>query len=298
MKNMAEQISTTPEYLTVRELAELLRIKERKVYELASSGEVPVSRVTGKLLFPEREIRAWIDAGRSGGDSVAGRPGIFLGSHDPLLEWAIRKSKCGLASQFDGSLDGLARFADQGGVATGLHLADPETGEWNVPEVRERFASQNVVLVAWATRRRGLVMRPTEAGTIRALDDMRGRNLVPRPEATGTQALFERMLAEEGLALSEMTMSETAPSESDAILAVVQGLGEVAFGLESFARHYGLHFVPLVEERFDLLIDRRAWFEPTLQALFSFCDTENFRSYAADLAGYDANDLGAVRWNA
>ena len=49
------------EYLTTRELAELLRIKERKVYDLAASGKVPCSRATGRLLFPRAEIEAWIE---------------------------------------------------------------------------------------------------------------------------------------------------------------------------------------------------------------------------------------------
>ncbi|WP_407943286.1 helix-turn-helix domain-containing protein [Mangrovicoccus ximenensis] len=61
------------EYLTVRELAELLRLKERKVYDLAASGELPCSRATGKLLFPAAEIRAWIEGAR-GGRSMAAAP--------------------------------------------------------------------------------------------------------------------------------------------------------------------------------------------------------------------------------
>jgi excisionase family DNA binding protein len=59
------------EYLTVKELADLLRLKERKIYDLASSGAVPCSKATGKLLFPAAEIRAWIEQAKSGG--VAGR---------------------------------------------------------------------------------------------------------------------------------------------------------------------------------------------------------------------------------
>ena len=48
------------EYLTTQQLAELLHIKERKVYDLAAAGEVPCSRVTGKLLFPRRQIEEWM----------------------------------------------------------------------------------------------------------------------------------------------------------------------------------------------------------------------------------------------
>lgn len=147
--------STTPEFLTVRELAALLRIKERKVYDLAASGDLPVSRVTGKLLFPDKEVRAWIASGRSGGATASVRPPIFLGSHDPLLEWAVRQSGCGLATRFDGSFDGLTRFAAGEGVACGLHVRDEATGDWNVPKVASAFADDNAVLVSFARRSRG-----------------------------------------------------------------------------------------------------------------------------------------------
>ena len=52
--------SNTPEYLTTREVAELLRVKERKVYEMAAAEEIPCRRVTGKLLFPRAELEAWL----------------------------------------------------------------------------------------------------------------------------------------------------------------------------------------------------------------------------------------------
>ena len=124
-----------PEFMTVPELAALLRIKERKVYDLAASGEVPCTRATGKLLFPERGIRAWLDDHSDGGLAKPPRPAVLLGSHDPLLDWAVRESRCGLASYFDGSSDGLTRFLAREGVAAGLHLLDAEGREWNIPTV-------------------------------------------------------------------------------------------------------------------------------------------------------------------
>ena len=49
-----------PEFLTTKEVAALLRIKERKVYELVAEHAIPVSRVTGKLLFPREMVEAWV----------------------------------------------------------------------------------------------------------------------------------------------------------------------------------------------------------------------------------------------
>jgi putative molybdopterin biosynthesis protein len=70
-----------PEYLTTRELADLLRIKERKVYDMAAAGEVPCSRAMGKLLFPRAEVEAWLAASASGPRVGAGHATAPGGDH-------------------------------------------------------------------------------------------------------------------------------------------------------------------------------------------------------------------------
>jgi excisionase family DNA binding protein len=227
------------DYLTVRELAELLRLKERKVYDLAARGDVPCSRATGKLLFPAGEIRAWIEGATSGG--VAGtappapRPPILLGSHDPLLDWAVRQSQCGLACFYDGSRDGLERFARREGMATGLHIHDAGSDSWNIPAVREMAGGLNAVLVGFATRRRGLVFRG-KGPAPKGLGDLKGLRLVPRQAGSGTDSLLQGLASKAGLDLREVQRTEVARTEDDAVEAVRRGEGDVAFGLEAVAR--------------------------------------------------------------
>jgi excisionase family DNA binding protein len=287
------------EYLTTRELAELLRIKERKVYDLAASGEIPCSRAMGKLLFPRRAVDAWLVGGGSGFDTPPARqaPAVFLGSHDPLLEWALRESRCGLATFFDGSLDGLQRFENGEGIVTGLHLFDPTTGDWNVPIVRRRFADRPVVLVEWAWRRRGFVVADHDRDGIRRVEDLRGLRVVPRQPEAGCQGLLEHLLREAGVAETEIAFTAPARTESEAALAVFEGKADVAFGLESLAAQYRLAFVSVTDERFDLLVDRRSWFEPPFQTLLDFCRSAPFRARLAEIRGYDATAFGRVHFN-
>ncbi|MGY9045660.1 hypothetical protein P775_00200 [Puniceibacterium antarcticum] len=289
-----------PEFLTVRELADLLRIKERKVYDLAATGAVPCSKVTGKLLFPESEIRAWIARGSSApaGMDTAPRPHVFLGSHDPLLDWALRQSRCGIAIYFDGSLDGLDRFDAGEGIASGLHIFDTGAQVWNLPAVRPRFAAQNVVLLAFASRRRGLILPPGGGARISGIADLTGCRIAPRQPESGTHGVFEHLRAAAGLAPDALRYTDTARSEADAVMAVQSGDADAAFGLEALARPYGLDFVPVIEERFDLLVDRKAWFDAPMQQLVAFFQSEAFVRHAASLGGYDIRDIGTVRWNA
>jgi excisionase family DNA binding protein len=296
---MSEPAFPEHDYLTVKELAALLRLKERKVYDLAASGAVPCSRATGKLLFPSAEIRTWIAQAQTGGpmSQTGPRPAIVLGSHDPLLDWAIRQSSCGLASFFDGSLDGLARFARGEGLAAGLHVYDAATDSWNVPTVSERAADQNAVLIRFATRQRGLVYRAGD-GAPGCLADLPGLRFVPRQPESGTDRLFRDIAARDGLDLSRLTLSDLARTEDEAVEAVRRGAADATFGLEAVARGYGLEFLPVIREQFALLVDRKAWFDPQMQRLLAFCRSDAFAAKAQAYGGYDITDLGTVVWNA
>lgn len=299
---MEETETTFPdhEYLTVKELADLLRLKERKIYDLASSGTVPCSKATGKLLFPAAEIRAWIERAKSGG--VAGspsgsRPPIILGSHDPLLDWAVRQSRCGLASYYDGSLDGLDRFVRGEGIAAGVHIHDAASDKWNVPAVSKSAVDQNAVLIAFAKRRRGLVYRADGAGPS-GLSDLVGKRIVPRQPESGTDTLFRELARKSDIDVSQLDFTDLARTEDEAVEAVRRGEADTAFGLEAVARSYGLDFLPVIEEEFALLLDRKAWFEAPMQKLIAFCGTKQFADRAQAYGGYDVEDLGKVFWNA
>jgi len=287
------------EFLTTRELADLLRIKERKVYELAAADEVPCLRVTGKLLFPREAIDAWLAHHTSGGEAATTgeRAEVFAGSHDPLLDWALRESGAGLATYFDGSLDGVERFANRQAIAAGMHVYDTETGQWNVPLVTARFAHQPVVLIEFAWRERGLIVAPDRADAPQEVAGLRGRRIVPRQAAAGSQGLLEHLLAEAGIGADEIEMTSPARTETDAALAVLEGQADAAFGLEGLARRHRLDFVPVIRERFDLLVDRRAWFEPPLQRFADFCGSKPFQDKAREMHGYDVAGLGTVCFN-
>ncbi len=285
-----------PDYLTTRELADLLRIGERKVYDLASGGEVPHVRALGKLLFPRAEITAWLAASRRGPEVAAPTlPPIVAGSHDPLLDWALRDSGSGLASFFDGSFDGLERLATGQAQAAGLHIAEP--GGWNVTSLRARLGDAPVVLIELARRRRGLLLAPEVTG-IAGIADLAGRRVICRQPSAASHHRMRALLAEAGLDEAEiLPVDPPARTEQELALALREGKGEAGFGLGAMAATYGLGFVPIGEERFDLAIWRRAFFDPPMQRLMAFLRSPAFATRAAELGGYDLTHLGTVHHN-
>lgn len=292
-------MATQSEYLTTTELAELLRIKERKVYDLAASGKVPCSRATGKLLFARTQINSWLADNSSGFSITVPKPraNIFLGSHDPLLEWALMESRSGLASFFDSSFDGLERYQNHEGIATGLHIYDAASNQWNVPVVAERFSHEPAVLVEWAWRSRGLIVASGTRDEFKNITSLAGKRFVPRQAEAGSQQLFNHLLAAAGITPDQLELISAARGETYAAQAVQEGKADAAFGLEALAKQYQLDFIPLTKERLDLLVDRHFWFENPMQNLLSFCAQKPFRTRAAELGGYNVSNLGHVLFN-
>ena len=287
------------DYLTTREVAALLRVKERKVYDLVSSGDLPARRVTGKLLFARAEIESLLTgASQAAPAPQQPRPDVLVGSHDPLLDWALRESGSGLPAFFDGSLDGLRRFGEGAGIACGMHIFEPEAEDWNVAHVTRAFDGQPLVLIEFARRRMGLITAADTTPPIATIADLRGRRVALRQATAGGRVLFDHLLAQSGLAVDDLdAVPVPARTETDVAAMVAGGEADAALGLESMARQFRLAFHPLIEERYDLLVDRRAWFEPPLQALTGFCRTRAFAGHAAALGGYDISGFGTVRWN-
>jgi putative molybdopterin biosynthesis protein len=287
--------------MSTREVADYLRIKERKVYDLVRAGRIPSTRVTGKWLFPKRLIDQWVAAHTEmPADAVPLAPKVAVGSHDPLLDWAIRESGSDLALLAGGSLDGLRRFADGQAMLCGLHLRDGATGDYNLPFLRPLLAGRDVVLIHWAWRKQGLVVaaqNPLGIGGLADLKKKRAR-LALRQAGAGSQVLLQGLLEAEGLALTALKAADSvARSETDLALMIQEGKADAGLAIEAAARQFRLDFIPLERERFDLVVQRRAYFEPALQTLFSFARTNDFEDRAKRLGGYDVAETGRVMEN-
>lgn len=295
---MQQVAAPAPEILTVAEAAAHLRLSERKLYALVQARRVPVARIDGRLLFPRRLLDAWLLGHLEGPPVARAAPPVLTGSHDPLLEWAVRESGCSLALLTGGSGDGLQRFARGEAVAAALHLREPDGG-YNLAHVRG-LGLPDLVLIAWARRRQGLLLPLHREGTVASIADVvtQELRLVRRQSDSGGQVLLRHLLAEAGLADDAVRWAPSiARTDTDLAAAILDGAGDCGVGIEAVARRFRLGFVPLAEERFDLLLRRHDYFEPPIQKLLAFAATPGLADQAAHLRGYDLAELGRVRLN-
>ena len=285
------------EYFTTEELAGFLRVKSRKVYDLVSKDQVPYSRVMGKLLFSKKEIKNWISGEKNEITNNKNVPDVILGSHDPLLELAIKQSKSGIAMSFDGSTEGLERFNLNQGIASGLHIFDEDSKNWNIPIVQKYLKKQDFVLMEWAKRERGLIFKTKTNNNKKSINDFIGHRLVTRQPGSGSDNYLKNLFKSHNISYSDFVMTEIAYSENDAVLHILSEQADVTLGLECEAKKYKLEFIPIVTERFDLIVDRLFWFEKPFQKLLKYTRTKDFFQTASKFSGYNIDDLGTVHFN-
>ena len=288
--------------LTTDEAAAYLRLSERKLYELVASAAVPCTKVTGKWLFPKAALDRWLSAGLLMPTFAhAPAPPIVGGSHDPLLEWALRESASGLASLPEGSEAGLRRLARGEITAAAIHLhrLDGHDEVANCDAVASAAGLHDAVVIAVARRDHEPLLaadNPLQLSDVASIAAKRAR-LALRPQGAGAQLLLLALVARAGFALEALTLVRPACATGvDIAQAVRAGRADCGIATRAVAQTAGLDFVPLTWERFDLALRQRDYFLSGLQALFKFVRTATFRERASELTGYDVSEAGNVRW--
>jgi putative molybdopterin biosynthesis protein len=288
---------------TTAEAAAYLRLKERKIYEMVAEGTVPCTKVTGRWLFPKAELDQWLasSVSRPNGMVVAEPAPIVAGSHDPLLEWALRESGSGLATLAVGSEAGFNRFVAGEGSAAAIHLhalEDPEA-DANVAIMSDRSDLQDAVLIAFCRREQGFLLAPGNPLKISTIEDVAARRarITMRPKGAGAQLLLLALLHRAKVTLDQLNaVGPVSPTGPDIAQAVRAGRADTGIATRGVANAAGLDFVPTVWEPFDLVMRQRDYFHPPLQALVRFLRSDDLASRAQELGGYDMSAAGTVRF--
>lgn len=288
--------------LTTAEAAAYLRIKERKLYELVGEAAIPCTKVTGKWLFPRGDLDRWLLAGmtRPAGVMPAEPPPIVGGSHDPLLQWALAESGAGLAMLPEGSEAGYRRLLAGEVLAAAIHFhaLDAPEADANVAVVAGEPALYDAVLFGFAAREQGLVVAAANPLALSSLGDAvrRSARLARRPEGAGAQQLLRALMQRDGVAAADLQVALTAPTGPDIAQAIRAGHADCGIATRAVATAAGLAFVPLVTERFDILVRQRDSYRAPMRAFLALLASPAYAQRAAELGGLDVSAAGSVRW--
>ena len=227
----------------------------------------------------------------------AARALIITGSDDPLLARLAQLARTTTHSV--GSIGGLLALAQHQADLAGAHLLDAETGEYNLPFIKHLLPEEPVVLINLAFRENGLIIARGNPKNIRGVRDLARRKdpvrFINRGRGTGTRLLLFSKLRAAGIDPKSLNEWDHAVATHDAIAAAVStGAADVGPGLRATAVAWNLDFIPLGDERYDLIIPRDELESARLEPILSALHSDRFRKAAEKLAGYDLARSGKI----
>jgi putative molybdopterin biosynthesis protein len=240
----------------------------------------------------EVDVRLYVPAGELNKTILA------IGSHDISLDLmaqflAMRERR--LASANVGSQGGLVALRRGEAHLAGSHLLDPETGEYNIRYIREYLPAIPVKLVTLVGRQQGLLVQPGNPKRIHSIEDLARPEVtfVNRQRGAGTRVLLDYHLGRLGIAGEQVKGYSLEEYTHLAVAAAVaSGRADCGLGIAAAAQALQLDFVPLYQERYDLVIPAETYASPLLAPLLELLHEPAFRQAVAMLPGYEVERMG------
>ena len=227
---------------------------------------------------------------------------LAIGSHDlaiGILEDRLKLThpECKIAATNVGSLGGLFALERRETHIAGCHLLDPDTGAYNIPDIKRMIPDTPVVLVHLARREQGLIVKRGNPKKIAGLDALARPDLmfVNRQPGSGTRVLLDYELKRLQMNPAGIRGYEREEFTHMAVgVAVASGLADAGLGVRSAANALGLDFIPVGEEQYDLVFLRSFFDSEKGRRLLDTIRSQGFKRAVNDLGGYDTTRAGEI----
>ncbi|WP_159881621.1 helix-turn-helix transcriptional regulator [Paenibacillus puerhi] len=308
---MTDELSYTTE-----DIAKLLKISKLTVYDLIKKGELPAYRVGRQMRVDATDLELYKQQAREGRASrtaspsanlprwkteEGGRPLVITGqdvSLDILSRHIEKHTKAyrPLRSHA-GSLDSLIAMYQGRADIVSTHLLDGDTGDYNLPYIRRILSGFSYVVVNLVTRAAGLCVQPGNPKQITGWEDLRRDDIriVNREKGAGARVLLDEQLRLHGI--SPRQVRGYADEESNHLGVagqVVSGAADTGVGIEKAAALVGAEFIPLIRERYDLVMLKNDANLEWLDAVLSVLKSDPLRKELALVQGYDLSMTGTI----
>ncbi len=227
---------------------------------------------------------------------------VMIGSHDNTIdlladELIKRDGRFFLTSSHVGSMGGLMAIKRGHAHLAGSHLLDPETGDYNFPYIRRYLKNIPVKVVNLVHRQQGLIVQKGNPKNIRGIEDLTREDVmfVNRQRGSGTRILLDFHLAQLGIDANQIKgYQQEEFTHMGVAVNVLSGSADVGMGIYAAAHALGLDFIPVVSERYDLIIPEAFWNDEKIQMVISIIRNEEFQERILELGGYDISETGKV----
>jgi putative molybdopterin biosynthesis protein len=223
-----------------------------------------------------------------------------IGSHDMTLDLIaqfLAEYDRRLASANVGSLGGLVALRRGEAHLAGSHLLDPETGEYNLSYLPDYLFNVEVKVMGLVGRQQGLIVKKGNPKGIKDLEDLVRQDVtyVNRQRGAGTRVLLDYHLDLKGMdKINIQGYAQEEYTHLGVAAAVASGRADCGLGINAAADALAMEFIPLFEERYDLIIPVEYFDSPLLAPLLTVLERPDFREAVEALSGYDTKPLGKI----
>ena len=226
----------------------------------------------------------------------------FSGSHDMVVAWMATHfgeiaAGCTLKLNFSGSLSGLTSLQKGEADIAGTHLWDESTETYNVEVVKSMFPEGGIALITMAQRRLGFMLKPGNPRQIHAVKDLARPEVkfVNRQSGSGTRVFLDAQLRKNKIDAARIVgYADERSTHSEIAAEVAQSRADTGIGLEAAAKAYGLEFIPLTTERYDLALRESTFQLPAIQQMVNWLKSDAFHDLLRRLGGYEHTQSGLV----
>ena len=227
---------------------------------------------------------------------------IVTGSHDLILDILRNElqdnfSNYRLVSFNVGSMGGLIALKQNRTHLATAHLLDPESGEYNFPYLKRIIPQKELVVVNLAYREQGMIVKKGNPKNIKELRDLTRGDIkfINRQKGSGTRILLDYLLKKKGInPLNIRGYSQEEYTHLMIASTVAEGNADVGLGIFSAAKVFGLDFIPIAKERYDIIIPKDYYHSLKIQRLLNIIRSDEFKKKALSLGGYDLSQSGKV----
>ena len=227
---------------------------------------------------------------------------VIMGSHDPLIDVVtdiIRKNYQNeyVSSVHVGSIGGIMALKRNETHASGIHLLDEQTGEYNISYIKKYFGNSKIFLIKGVKRVQGFMVAPGNPKSIKEISDicLEGISYVNRQKGSGTRILLDYLLKKNGKSASSIYGYEREEFTHMTVGALIaSGKADAGMGIYSAAKIYGLDFIPVCEEEYDFIIPERYIGLEKVQHFIEVLKSKQFKEELHDMGGYTFENIGEI----
>ena len=236
----------------------------------------------------------------------AGLPTIrFIGSHDPVVELLFEFLKHApipveFSVSFKGSMNGLIALYRREAEITGMHLWDNVTKDYNISHVKHVIADESVCIVNLVQREQGFIVAPGNPIQLHTWEDLtkEGVRFINRQKGSGTRLRVDSYLQTENISPDRIFgYGHEESTHSDLACLIANGQADVGVGVKAAAQRLGLDFIPLFQERYDLVSMGQTIKTVGWKQLLNVLNSSGFIQAINQQNGYDTSLTGKILYN-